>query len=405
MDRTLERQWLDALSDVLTRSHLFQPDELAPEFAEVMAGLGVHTTIYLADEEQQTLRPVPHPGRTDPEPQPVEGSLAGRAFTLVESIPALNEPAWWIPMIDGTDRLGVIDFVFDDPDDAVDPHTRRRCETMAGLIGHLITVTAPKGDHLLRVSRSRTSTAAAELMAPVLPPLTAATRRITVSAVLEPSYDIGGDGFDYAIDGNHAQLAIFDAVGHSMKAGLTCSAVIAAIRAARRAGHDLPAQADAADAAVLDQFTDARFVTAVLVDIDLDSGLLRYVNAGHPRPMLLRGGKMVRELRDGRRLPLGIRRTVRAVGEEHLEPGDQLLMFTDGVVEARGSDDGGEFGLSRLADLAERQAGTGLPAPEAVRRLARAVADFRGGPPSDDATLLLADWSPAAAERTVITPL
>lgn len=402
MDRTPERQWLDALSDVLTRSHLFQPDELAPEFAEVMAGLGVHTTIYLVDEEQQALRPVPQPGRTDPEPQPVEGSLAGRAFTLVESIPALSEPAWWIPMIDGTDRLGVIEFVFADRTDADDPHTRRRCETMAGLVGHLITVTAPKGDHLLRISRSRTATAAAELMAQVLPPLTAATRRITVSAVLEPSYDIGGDGFDYAIDGQHAQLAIFDAVGHSMKAGLTCSTVIAAIRAARRAGHGLPGQADAA---VLDQFTDARFVTAILVDIDLDSGLLRYVNAGHPRPMLLRGGKMVRELRDGRRLPLGIRHPVRAVGEEHLEPGDQLLMFTDGVVEARGSDDGGEFGPSRLADLAERQAATGLPAPEAVRRLARAVADFRGGPPSDDATLLLADWSPAAAERTVITPL
>lgn len=399
----MERQWLDALSDVLTRSHLFQPDELAPEFDEVMAQLGVHTTIYLVDEEQETLRPVPHPGRADPEPQPVEGSLAGRAFTMVESTPALSEPAWWIPMIDGTDRLGVIEFAFDDPDDAADPHTRRRCETIAGLIGHLITVTAPKGDHLLRVGRSRAATAAAELMAQVLPPLTAATRRITISAVLEPSYDIGGDGFDYAIDGNHAQLAIFDAVGHSMKAGLTCSAVIAAIRSARRAGADLIAQGEAADAAVLDQFNDARFVTAVLVDIDLDTGLLRYVNAGHPRPMLLRGGKMIRELPDGRRLPFGIRSVVRGVGEEHLEPGDQLLMFTDGVVEARG--DGGEFGQLRLADLAERQTGTGLPAPEAVRRLARAVAAFRGGPPSDDATLLLAEWSPAAAERTVITPL
>lgn len=405
MDRTPERQWLDALSDVLTRAHLFQPDELAPEFDEVMSKLGVHTTIYLVDEEQVTLRPVPRPGWTDPQPQPVEGSLAGRAFALVESIPVLSEPAWWIPMIDGTDRLGVIEFVFDDPDAADDPHTRRRCETMAGLIGHLITVTAPKGDHLLRVGRSRSATAAAELMSQVLPPLTASTQRITISAVLEPSYDIGGDGFDYAIDGHHAQMAIFDAVGHSMKAGLTCSTVIAAIRSTRRAGYDLATQADAADAAVLDQFTDARFATAVLADLDLETGLLRYVNAGHPRPMLLRAGKMVRELRDGRRLPLGIRDKTVSVGEEQLEPGDQLLMFTDGVTEARGSDDGGEFGLRRLADLAERQAGTGLPAPEAVRRLARAVAAFRGGPPSDDATLLLADWSPAAAERTVITPL
>ncbi|MFV2098386.1 hypothetical protein ACFHW1_23400 [Micromonospora sp. LOL_014] len=63
MERTPERQWLDALSDVLLRSHLFQPDELGGAFADVMATLGVHATIYLADEEQHTLRPVPVPGR------------------------------------------------------------------------------------------------------------------------------------------------------------------------------------------------------------------------------------------------------------------------------------------------------------------------------------------------------
>ncbi|MDG4770976.1 PP2C family protein-serine/threonine phosphatase [Solwaraspora sp. WMMD792] len=404
MERTPERQWLDALSDVLLRSHLFQPDELGGAFADVMATLGVHATIYLADEEQHTLRPVPVPGRPDPQPQPVEGSVAGRAFTLVESIPALNAPAWWIPMVDGTDRLGVIEYVFDDPADADGPHTRRRCETVAGLVGHLITVTRPKGDHLRLVGRSRPATVAGELLSQVLPPLTAATGRITVSAVLEPCYDVGGDGFDYAIDGDHAFLAIFDAVGHSLKAGLACTTVIAAVRSARRCGHDLVTQGRTADAALTDQFTDARFVTAFLADLDLETGLLRYVNAGHPRPLLLRGGKMVRELRAGRRLPLGIPDTAARVGEEILEPGDQLLLFTDGVPEA-GSRAGDPFGLPRLVDFAERQAATGLPAPEAVRRLARAVAEHRGGPPDDDATLLLAEWSRTAAVRVLPTPL
>ncbi|MFV2109311.1 PP2C family protein-serine/threonine phosphatase [Micromonospora sp. LOL_015] len=170
----------------------------------------------------------------------------------------------------------------------------------------------------------------------MLPPLTAATQRITVSAVLEPCYDVGGDGFDYAIDGDgdHAFLAVFDAVGHSLKAGLACTTVIAAVRSARRCGHDLVTQGRTADAALTDQFTDARFVTAFLADLDLETGLLRYVNAGHPRPLLLRGGKMVRELRAGRRLPLGIPATAARVGEEILEPGDQLLLFTDGVPEA-----------------------------------------------------------------------
>jgi serine phosphatase RsbU (regulator of sigma subunit) len=271
---------------------------------------------------------------------------------------------------------------------------------MAGLVGHLITVTEPKGDFLLQVRRARPMSSGAELVSQMLPPLTVSSERLVLSAILEPRYDVGGDGFDYAIDGPFARMMIFDGVGHGLKAGLACTVALVATRAARRAGQDLYEQARAADAALLEQFDDARFVTGILAELNMDTGLLRYINAGHPWPILLRDGKAVRELPDGRRMPLGLDDSRRRIGEETLELGDQLLFYTDGVTEAR--DAGGDmFGVSRLIQHTEHHAAAGLPAPETLRRLAHAVATHHDGPYVDDATLVLAQWSSADAQRSV----
>jgi serine phosphatase RsbU (regulator of sigma subunit) len=137
------------------------------------------------------------------------------------------------------------------------------------------------------------------------------------------------------------------------------------------------------------------------VDLDIATGALRYLNAGHPRPLLLRRGKAVRQLMGGRRLPLGLGRGAAAdAGQEQLEPGDRILLHTDGVVEAK-DPDGVLFGLDRLVDLAERGAAAGLPAPETLRRLAHTVVEHQHVPPRDDATLVLLEWSegpPATTE-------
>ena len=81
-----------------------------------------------------------------------------------------------------------------------------------------------------------------------------------------------------------------------------------------------------------------------------------------------------------------------------MEPGDRLLLYTDGITEAR-NQAGELFGLQRLIDHTERHAAAFLPAAETLRRLAHAVASHHGGPADDDATLLLAEWSPDAAQR------
>jgi serine phosphatase RsbU (regulator of sigma subunit) len=77
---------------------------------------------------------------------------------------------------------------------------------------------------------------------------------------------------------------------------------------------------------------------------------------------------------------------------EELEPDDMLLLYTDGVTEARTAD-GELFGLDRLTDLLEREAASGRTAEELLRRLARSVLEHQAGGLRDDATLLLVQWT------------
>jgi serine phosphatase RsbU (regulator of sigma subunit) len=300
-------------------------------------------------------------------------------------------------MVDGAERLGVAEVTL--PDQPTAAALRHRCEVLVGLVSHLVTVKMPYGDALHRVRRTRPMSAAGELLLAMLPPLTFSCHRLVVSAVLEPCYDVGGDGFDYAVEAGSAWVMVLDGMGRGLTAGLTCATALAAIRAARRDDRGLYAAARAADEALIQQFPDLRFVTGVLAQLDLDAGALRYINAGHPAPLLLRAGKAVRSLAGGRRMPLGIDDSSIEVGEETLEPGDRLLLYTDGVVDADDRD-GDRFGLERLIDLTERCAAARLPGPETLRRLSHAVMDHQNGPPTDDATLLLVEWSHEAAERT-----
>ncbi|WP_433603926.1 PP2C family protein-serine/threonine phosphatase [Dactylosporangium sp. CA-139114] len=392
--------WRAAIADLLARTRLAQPDELAAEVAAAVRPLGLTATIYLVDQEQRTLRPVPGPDTGDAEPIPVDETVAGRVFRTVswEPVPAGDgHPArLWMPLLDGTERLGVLELAVRGGTghadiDLGDEAFLAGCDLFGQLVGHLIATKIPYGDALLKVRRVRRMSEASELLWRLLPPMTFVCHRAVVSAILEPCYEVGGDGFDYAADGPSLFFAIFDTAGHEMRAGLGTAVVMSAIRAARRAGDDLDGLARAADRALEAYLPELRFTTAVLAHLDLDSGRMRYVNAGHPPPLLVRDGRLVHELTGGRRLPLGLDDSGREVGEETLRRGDRVLLYTDGITEARDRD-GAAFGVDRLAGLVRRDAGR-LPAPETLRRLCHAALSHYAGPPADDATLMLVEWS------------
>lgn len=138
------------------------------------------------------------------------------------------------------------------------------------------------------------------------------------------------------------------------------------------------------------------FATGIVAELDTALGLLSWVNAGHPEPLLLRGGRLVKSLHAEAHMPFGLWADLEAtsqvrVGSESLEPADIILLYSDGVVEAR-SPDGNLFGQDRLVDLITRNLAAGLPAPETMRRLVKTLLEYQQDQLSDDATMLMVQW-------------
>ncbi|GHG03956.1 MULTISPECIES: PP2C family protein-serine/threonine phosphatase [Amycolatopsis] len=388
---------LTALTTLLDGAELAPPERLPALVAAAGEALGVRLTVYLADYEQRRLHLVPPPGAPDGATAlDVETTLAGRAFRYQEMLPAETEPPrLWVPLLDGVERLGVLAVEVDSVADLYDPGLRTQCRWAALLAGHLVVLMTHYGDGLDVVRHRQPRTVAGELIWSILPPLTAGVDGFVVSGAVEPRYAVAGDAFDYALSEDTARLLILDAVGHDLRSGLLAATAIAAYRAVRHTGGGLFEQAQLIDETLSATFGDAAYVTAVLVEMDLPSGRLRYVNAGHPPPWIMRDGRVIKPLTGGRRLPLGLGpgREL-TVGEERLQPGDWLVLHSDGITEARNA--AGEFfGEARLADFLEREAAAGHPPPETVRRLIQAVSAHQDGRFQDDATVLLARWTSA----------
>lgn len=398
--------WWEVLVHLINGAHITAPHEL-PELVDgALQPVDLVAEIYLTDLAQQILSPL---RASVGEPLSVDATVAGRAYRLNEVAQVRNDQATllWIPLLDGTSRLGVLRV--DVPDHIeVDEELRQNCWALGSLLGHLVMTKFAYGDTLHRTLRSRPLSVAAELVRHLLPPLTFATDKVVVTAVLEPFHRIGGDAFDYAMDDTGLYLAIFDGVGHDLQAGLTTSVALAATRNARRNGTtmDLVAIARQADEIITEQFPERRFVTAVLAHLDVDSGRLRYLLAGHPAPLLMRATKNVKKLDGELRTPLGVHppgASGSEVAEEHLEPGDRLLLYTDGV-ELACDPTGQIFGLDRLVDFTERSAAADLPPPETLRRLSQALLEHQRGELRDDATLVLAEWSASGARQLLPRP-
>ena len=138
------------------------------------------------------------------------------------------------------------------------------------------------------------------------------------------------------------------------------------------------------------QFPDRRFVTALIAQLELDSGRLHWISAGHPPPLVIRGGRRAHTLQTTPVPPLGVDSPSGppTVATDSLEPGDLLLLHTDGLSDAR-DPDGELFTIERLSEFIEREAAAGQTAPETLRRLRHAIIGRAATELRDDATALL----------------
>ena len=214
----------------------------------------------------------------------------------------------------------------------------------------------------------------------------------TLAGWLEPAASVGGDTFDYAVDREYLYLSITDAMGHSENAALLATLTVSSLRNTRRSVASPSEQAAAATLALQQTAGDDQFVTGHIMRLRLHDGFLEIVNAGHPRPYLLRDGSAA-EMEIGAGPPLGIGTEAYETHSLVLRPGDRLLLVTDGFLERNATNLRVEDALKASAGKHPRQV---------VRELAHQVLEATEGNLRDDATALCLDWFGADNERNAI---
>ncbi len=277
----------ERLEELISMAHTAMPTDLSGVVNQCVSTLGMDSAvIYLVDLQQRLLVPLDETFQT----LPVDGSLAGWAYRTVSLRVTDYEDSVivWVPLVDGAERLGVLAV----RTATLDGSRLRRSRMLAGLLAVVITSKRAYSDWLVARTRTEQMQLHAELMRAFLPPRTIGNRDCVSTAVLEPAYGLGGDAFDHSVVKNMLHTAIFDAMGHNLASGLTTSVALAGARNARRSGAGLPELVGTVDQALAGWLPD-QFCTGILCQLDVTTSSLRWINCGHPPPLLIRDERVI----------------------------------------------------------------------------------------------------------------
>jgi hypothetical protein len=228
----------------------------------------------------------------------------------------------------------------------------------------------------------------------ILPLLPAQAGHVAIAARYQSAARgalVGGDLYDCYHSEDHIRIVVGDVRGKGITGVEQAARVIRAFRQAGALRATLAEVAEEMDDYLAGFFSEEEFVTALLVEVT-EPGVLRFVSAGHPGPQLVGpGGSTMLELPTGLPLGLGLRSPRHAYAETEVpwSPGDRLLMYTDGLSEAR--DAAGEF--FPLTSLGPRlQQGSVHNAIEEV--VAAATSHVPGGRLDDDLAVVVIEHLP-----------
>ena len=204
-----------------------------------------------------------------------------------------------------------------------------------------------------------------------------------------PARHVGGDYYDFVpIDEQRIALVIADVSGKGVGAALMMVELRAVLRARLKGLLSLEDVVGALNAVLVEDTPIGKFATLFVAVLNTEDRVLRYVNAGHDPPVLLRAGGKLLELREGGPI-VGFRKSFSfPEGEEELDSDDLLVMFTDGVTETQRSPEE-FFGRERL--VAEIRNHRETPPRELIKHIQNRLESFQGDQPQhDDVTLLIA---------------
>ena len=221
-------------------------------------------------------------------------------------------------------------------------------------------------------------------------------RGLEIAGTMLPARGVSGDYYNYTLIDDHTlQIVIADVSGKGVPAALLMSATAAAVQLEAREKRDMLDVVNRLNSGLHSLSDSHHYVTLLLADIDARSQTLRYVNCGHNPALLLRAKSLEVVPMNSSCFPIGMFDSEAcAIVSARVTAGDVLVLYTDGVTEARDSR-GEEFGLERLSSLIRR--GHTLSADGLMNHVLESVRDFtRDVGFDDDATIVVVkfDFAP-----------
>jgi len=262
---------------------------------------------------------------------------------------------------------------------------RRPLTEIARQAAAAITLADRYTDTFARGQRRKQPRAAAEIQQSLLPPRISRITGGEVAGNVLPSYEVAGDWFDIVENLDGVWLTLADGLGPTTRAAASSAVALGALRASRRSGGTLH------DALLLMHRTlrempgPAAEMTAIAARWDPATFRLELVNCGHAAPVIVRADGEVEQVDMPTGRGLGGRASSRPGDHAtSLDPGDRLVLFSDGVTTSvAGGADLGVAGVARAARRSERGS-----AADTVREVHRAVLDASDGDLRDDATVV-----------------
>ncbi|MFF5181547.1 PP2C family protein-serine/threonine phosphatase [Micromonospora sp. NPDC000316] len=378
----------DAVSRALREA---SPDQLA-EAADraIRSALGaVRTDVFVADYRISGLWPV-----LDPD-LPAGGFLA--CHTVAQRCFSSQQPVrdsaddgacrLYLPLTVWGERLGVLLIELPEVPGAA---VTGRATDIAGDLAVAMRAADRETDRYRRVRRRERLSMAAEMQWDLLPGRSVAHRAFHLAGQLEPAYTVGGDHFDWSLDGDRLTLTVLNGEGNGLAASLLTSVTVNAMRNARRSDGGLVEQAELASDTVFYQHRGRRHVATLLLELDIRTGLTRAVDAGSPHMLRMRGAT-VEPMELEQQLPLGMFAETRyELQEFQLAPGERLFVVSDGVwaAEPAGREPYGQRAMARSLRATRLQ-----PATEAVGTVMRELHAYHADSDlRDDAVVVCLDW-------------
>ena len=362
------------------------PDRLPEAAAEhLRRHFGVEAVeVFVTDLPLTSLCPLL--GSEGPAADPAVPRCLGSQQPAVETA-AGGTARLYLPLSCWGERMGVLRVELpESPDTELTEHLACIADELAVAVRAAATST----DRYRRAQRRARLTMAAELQWELLPGRSLGDERFLLAGQLEPAYAVHGDHFDWALDADRLTVTVLNGFGDGMEAALLTTVAVNAMRNARRDGADIVEQAELASDAVHARRLGAAHISTLLLEIDLIGGQVSAVDAGSPRCLIARGGE-VEPVTLEQQLPFGM------FGEAHyeiqrfrLEPGDRMLVVSDGVHAAvpGGRPAYGESALLKAIRHTRLQ-----PATDAVSTVMRGLREYHdGADPDDDAVTVCLDW-------------